>query len=67
MNGHVIAHREHFTVGIVNRAGIIAALFYVWGECRAAQGGSHFFGYGMEDIFEYFETGWVDFRRRPSA
>src|ERR1700730_2390438 len=61
MYGHVVAHREDFAVGIVNGTGIIAAFFYIWRKGGASKNGSHFFGDGMEDIFEYFQPRWVGF------
>ena len=64
MYGHVIAHGKNLAVGIVNGTGIIAAFFYVGRKCGAPKDGAHFFGDGVEDIFEYFQPCWVGFANR---
>jgi hypothetical protein len=60
MHGHVIAHRDDFTIRVEERAGIIATLFYVRGKRAATKCGAHFFGDGMKNILEYLEFDDVD-------
>ena len=55
MHRHVVAHGDDLGVGVEDRAGIIAPLFYVGRERGAAQGGAHFFGDRVEDVLEDFQ------------
>ena len=63
MHRHVIAHCEYFAVAIVNRTRIVATLLDICRECGAAQRSSHFFRYGMENIFENFKPHGVEMAR----
>ena len=64
MHGHVIAHREHFAVGIVDGTRIIAAFFDIRGKRGTPENCAHFFGNGMENIFKYFQPRRVGFANR---
>jgi deoxyribonuclease IV len=63
MHGHVIALGDQDAFAVEDRAGIIAALFYVWRERRTAQAHTHLFCYGGVERFEDLEFDRVDSHR----
>jgi len=64
MDGHVITHRDHFTMGVEERTGIIPTLFYVRRKRSSPKCGAHFFRDGVENTLEYFEFNDVDTHRK---
>src|SRR5579871_2895117 len=55
MHRHVIAHGQHLSPRVEERAGIVAALFDIGGKRSAAQRRAHLFGDGVEEVSEDFE------------
>src|SRR5271154_3261543 len=66
MHGKMVALRNGLPGGVVDGAGVVEALFDVGREAGATKGHSHLFGYGDEEVFEYFEFDWIKTHRSPS-
>src|ERR1700733_3307174 len=65
MHGEMIALCDGLTRGVVDGAGVVEALFNVWREAGAAEGNSHLFCDGDEEIFEDFEFDRIETHRLP--
>jgi DNA-binding transcriptional MerR regulator len=55
MHGHVIAHGKHVAGCVKERAGVVATLFDVGREGRAAQRCAHLFRHRVKEMLEDFE------------
>ncbi len=61
MHGHVIAHGHRFAVGVVNGAGIIAALLDIGRKRSFAQHRAHLFGDGDQQMPEQLQLDGIGF------